>query len=153
MSLQTDPLATACELCAALLPPALLLQTPRWRLVRAGEAAFPAFYRLVWQDHVAEFSELSRADRQHCMEAVAAVDAAMRAELQPTKVNLASLGNMVPHLHWHVIARFDWDSHFPGPIWGEAKRAPDEPRLAALRERLPAFERALVHALAALAAD
>ena len=40
----------------------------------------------------------------------------------PTKINLASLGNLVPHLHWHIVARFDWDSHFPQPVWGAAQR-------------------------------
>ena len=37
----------------------------------------------------------------------------LREALAPAKINLAALGNMVPHLHWHVIARFDWDSRFP----------------------------------------
>ena len=50
------------------------------------------------------------------------VERVLREQLRPTKINLASLGNMVPHLHWHVIARFDWDSHFPQPIWGTAQR-------------------------------
>jgi len=51
----------------------------------------------------------------------------LRQALGPSKINLASLGNMVPHLHWHVIARFDWDSHFPNPIWGERRRTPATP--------------------------
>jgi diadenosine tetraphosphate (Ap4A) HIT family hydrolase len=40
---------------------------------------------------------------------------------------------MVPHLHWHVIARFDWDSHFPQPIWGSRQREPQP----AAGDRLP----------------
>ncbi len=43
--------------------------------------------------------------------------------LRPAKINLASLGNVVPHLHWHVVARFEWDSHFPQPIWASAQRS------------------------------
>jgi diadenosine tetraphosphate (Ap4A) HIT family hydrolase len=42
-------------------------------------------------------------------------------------MNLASLGNVTPHLHWHVIPRFADDSHFPQPVWGAAQR-PAEPR-------------------------
>jgi diadenosine tetraphosphate (Ap4A) HIT family hydrolase len=53
--------------------------------------------------------------------------------LAPTKINLATLGNVVPHLHWHVIARFDWDSHFPNPIWGAAVRVVSPPAV----DRLP----------------
>jgi len=52
------------------------------------------------------------------------VEQVLRETLAPTKINLAALGNMVPHLHWHVIARFDWDSHFPQPIWGPRQRTP-----------------------------
>jgi diadenosine tetraphosphate (Ap4A) HIT family hydrolase len=149
MSLPTDTRA-ACELCAPAAAGTALAQGPRWRVVSAGEPAFPGFYRLVWQAHVAEFSELSREDRQHCLEAVTAIESAMRAHLQPTKINLASLGNVVPHLHWHVIARYDWDSHFPAPVWAEPRRPLDAGRLAAVRERLPAFEQALVQALTGL---
>ena len=87
------------------------------RVIRAEEAGFPAFYRVVWNAHVAEFSDLSPAARGDCMEAVACVEQALREHLAPTKINIAALGNMVPHLHWHVIARFDWDSHFPAPVW------------------------------------
>jgi diadenosine tetraphosphate (Ap4A) HIT family hydrolase len=77
------------------------------------------------------------------MEVVAAVETAVRLHLQPTKVNLASLGNVVPHLHWHVVARFDWDSHFPAPLWAPPARASDPVRLAALRERLATCDAAL----------
>jgi diadenosine tetraphosphate (Ap4A) HIT family hydrolase len=41
--------------------------------------------------------------------------------LHPDKINLASFGNVVPHLHWHVIPRFEDDAHFPAPIWGKRK--------------------------------
>jgi diadenosine tetraphosphate (Ap4A) HIT family hydrolase len=47
----------------------------------------------------------------------------LRRLLQPTKVNLASLGNQVPHLHWHVIPRFADDAHFPDPVWAPRRRA------------------------------
>ncbi len=110
-----------CPLC--LEPGGILVaQTVAWRVVRVLDANFPAFYRLIWQAHVAEFSQLSPAERSDCIEAVNAIEQVLIEALQPTKVNLASLGNVVPHLHWHVIARFDWDSHFPNPVWGAALR-------------------------------
>jgi diadenosine tetraphosphate (Ap4A) HIT family hydrolase len=106
-------------------------------VVQASEAGFPAFYRVVWNAHVAEFSDLAPADRAVCMNAVVQVEAILRAELAPTKINLAALGNVVPHLHWHVIARFDWDSHFPAPVWANTQRQVDAAWLAALTTRIP----------------
>ncbi len=122
----------------------------RCRVIRAEEAGFPAFYRLVWNDHVAEFSDLSPTDRALCMEAVTGIERVLRERLQPTKINLATLGNVVPHLHWHVIARFDWDSHFPAPVWCAAVRTADVAALARLRGQLPDVDEAIRHTLAAL---
>ena len=124
-------------------------QGEKLRLIRADEAGFPAFYRIVWNTHVAEFSDLSAAQRQHCMEAVALVEQVLRQQLQPTKINLATLGNVVPHLHWHIIARYDWDSHFPAPVWASAQRPRDSAREAAVGAQLPMVGAALQQAFAA----
>ena len=132
---------------------ALIWRGARLRVIRADEAGFPAFYRVVWNAHVAEFSDLNAPERAHCMDVVAQVEQALRQYLQPTKVNIAALGNMVPHLHWHVIARFDWDSHFPAPVWAAAQRLSPAAQEGAVRERLPALEADLrTHLQAALVA-
>ena len=117
-----------CETAGGLV----IAQSPKWRLIRAEEPGFPAFYRVVWNEHVREFSDLSPEDRRECMEVAVQVETLMRRHLQPAKVNLASLGNAVPHLHWHVIARFEWDSHFPGSVWSAPQRPLDGARLAAV---------------------
>ncbi|MDR2244732.1 MAG: HIT family protein [Burkholderiales bacterium] len=83
---------------------------------------FPGFCRVVWDEHLAEFTDLSPADRHHCMAVVAAAETALRTLLAPDKVNLACLGNLTPHLHWHVIPRFADDSHFPQSVWGARQR-------------------------------
>ena len=140
-----------CPLCASA-GGTLVWQGAHLRVIRADEAGFPAFYRVVWQGHVAEFSDLSSAERQHCMDAVVVVESALREFLQPTKINLAALGNMVPHLHWHVIARFDWDSHFPAPVWAAAQRPSPAAQEAAVRALLPALEAQLQSQLAQWAA-
>lgn len=142
----TDP---SCPLCSAS-GGKLVFQGEKFRVIRAEEAGFPAFYRLVWNEHVAEFSDLTLADRNGCMAAVAVVEQVLRAQLQPTKINLAALGNVVAHLHWHVIARFDWDSHFPASVWGQALRSPDPAALAVLRTRLPEVDRVIGRDLGAL---
>jgi diadenosine tetraphosphate (Ap4A) HIT family hydrolase len=125
----------------------VVLQTPRWRLVHAKEAGFPAFYRLVWQEHVKEFSQLPAADRTSCMDALVTIEQALLRHLQPDKVNLATLGNAVPHLHWHVIARFAWDTHFPGAVWAASQRSTDERRIEEVTARLPALEEELLASL------
>ena len=123
MSLPVRPRCALCnEVGGVLIASAL-----SWRVIRAEDAALPAFYRVVWSEHVAEFSALSSAQRIECMEVVCTVEQALISELQPAKINLAALGNVVPHLHWHVIARFEADSRFPHPIWAAPQREQPAP--------------------------
>ena len=117
------------------------------RVIRADEPGFPAFYRVVWNAHVAEFSDMDAIQRQHCMDAVTVVEQALREHLAPTKINLAALGNMVPHLHWHVIARFDWDSHFPAPVWASPVRQRSPERESALEVFRPQLHAVIAHRL------
>lgn len=88
--------------------------------------------QVVWRHHVSEMTDLKAADRTHVMAVVYAVEEALRALVAPTKINLASLGNVVPHLHWHVIPRYLDDAFFPDPIWARARRT------ASARAALPA---------------
>ena len=118
----------------------LVFEGAKLRVIHAQEVGFPAFYRVIWREHAAEFSDLDAADRVLCMEAVTVVEQCLREQLAPVKVNLAALGNMVPHLHWHVIARFADDTHFPGSVWAPAQRQADAARQAAVAARLPALE-------------
>ncbi|MDH4428502.1 MAG: HIT family protein [Acidovorax sp.] len=136
-----------CPLCAED-GGSLIWRGAHLRVIRADEAGFPAFYRVIWNAHVAEFSGLSPADRAHCMEAVACVEEVLREHLAPTKINLAALGNMVPHLHWHVIARFAGDSHFPAPVWAAAQRERNAVQEAWQTARIPALEADLSQSLA-----
>jgi diadenosine tetraphosphate (Ap4A) HIT family hydrolase len=130
-----------CPLCTADGP--VVFQAEKFRVIRAEEAGFPAFYRVVWTAHVAEFSDLGPEDRALCMAAVNGVELALREQLHPTKINLAALGNMVPHLHWHVIARFAWDSHFPAPVWAAAQRPFDVAALTAVEAKLADVDAAI----------
>jgi len=138
---------TGCPLCDDL-GGRLVFDASKLRVIHAAEASFPAFYRVVWKDHVAEWSDLAPDDRALCMEAVAVVEQCLRAQLSPAKINLAALGNMVPHLHWHVIARFGWDSRFPSPVWAAAQRAAAPQREQAVERQLPALEREMIRHLA-----
>jgi diadenosine tetraphosphate (Ap4A) HIT family hydrolase len=142
--------AAACPLCAAD-GGVLVARTARLRLVRADEPGLPAFYRVVWNAHVAEFSDLPPSERRHCMDAVVAVEQVLREQLRPDKVNLAAFGNLVPHLHWHVVARWQADPHWPQPVWAPAQRPPDPALAARVHAARPALEQLLAQRLQALA--
>jgi diadenosine tetraphosphate (Ap4A) HIT family hydrolase len=118
-----------------------------WRVVGVDDAEFPAYYRVICNRHVAEFSDLDPAERDRCIVLVDTVERVLRERLQPTKINLASLGNVTPHLHWHVVARFDWDSRFPNPIWGAVQRAAPADALAGVVAQLPDLDRRLAERL------
>ncbi len=146
-----EPLPDAvagCALCTQATGVALW-QDEAWRVIRAEEVDFPAFYRVISRHHVAEFSELLAPERQRCMNLVCAIERALIERLRPAKVNLAALGNMVPHLHWHVIARFAWDSHFPQPVWGPRQRDVDGGALARIGVPLHELDACVAEALAA----
>lgn len=110
-----------CELCTTS-GGTFLWEDPRCRVVQADEPGYPGFCRVIWKSHVREMTDLSLADRLHCMNVVFAVERAMRDALSPAKINLASLGNFVAHVHWHVIPRFTDDPHFPQPVWATRQR-------------------------------
>ena len=135
---------STCPLCQA--DGGLLLHRDALlRVVRVTDTpAHPAFYRVILNAHVAEFSALPAPERQRLMDAVVAVEQALIEQLRPSKINLASLGNVVPHLHWHVIARFADDAQFPAPIWAAAVRERDT---ADWLSRLPALDAAVRAAL------
>lgn len=92
------------------------------RVLHVADPKFPGFCRVVWNAHATEFSELDDASRGHVMKVVAVVEKMLRTLLSPDKINLASLGNQVPHLHWHIIPRYRDDSHFPESIWAAPQR-------------------------------
>jgi len=100
----------------------VLWRDDRLRVVHAPELDHPGLLRVIWHAHVREMTDLSAADRRHVMEAVFAAEHALREVLGPLKINLASFGNMVPHLHWHVIPRHEDDPHYPNAIWGVRQR-------------------------------
>jgi len=84
------------------------------------------------QREVKEFSECTGAEKLAVFEAMDMIEKMMLTYYKPTKINLASFGNYVAQVHWHIMARFREDSFFPEPMWGVKQR---ETQLA-----LPSFE-------------
>ena len=92
------------------------------RIVLAVEPDYPGFLRVVLNAHVKEMTDLAASDRVEIMRVVFAAETALRQVMRPDKINLATLGNKVPHVHWHVIPRFLNDPHFPNPVWSSKRR-------------------------------
>lgn len=88
------------------------------RVVNVNDESHPAFCRVILQRHAREMTDLSESERAELMRMVFAVEQAQRTLLEPEKINLACFGNMVAHVHWHVIPRFKSDPHYPNPVWG-----------------------------------
>lgn len=112
-----------CELCDQS-GGELLWQDARLRVVHVDEPGYSGYCRVIWNAHVAEMTDLADADRAYCMHVVFTVEALLRTLIAPDKINLASLGNFTPHVHWHVIARYRDDPHFPQALWGPRQREP-----------------------------
>lgn len=89
-----------------------------------------------------EFSECSRDEKEMIFELLDLIEKEMLAYFKPDKINIASFGNMLPRVHWHIMARFHGDNYFPEPMWGIKQRegfgltAPMEPFLEALKGKL-----------------
>lgn len=113
-----------CDLCRDA-GGRLIWSDERCRVVLVADDDYPGYCRVIWNEHVAEFSDLLSADRQHLMEVVYSVEKAVRSVQNPDKINLASLGNMTPHLHWHIIPRWRNDRNYPQAIWASAVRDGD----------------------------
>ena len=132
-----------CVLCTDTLKPQegeLIWRGDDCRIILVNDPELPGFCRVIWNRHVPEMSDLTYGEREHIMSLVFAVEEVIRDVMQPDKVNLAALGNMVPHIHWHVIPRFKDDAFFPGSAWSaktqETPKAVMDQRIA-LAKKLP----------------
>ena len=132
----------ACDLCEQT-GGTVIHRCEKYRVVLVEDAAYPGFCRVIWNGHAKEMTDLSSPDRAVMMSAVWQVEQAMREVMKPHKVNLASLGNVVPHLHWHIIPRYEDDAHFPNPIWAETRRTTEPAALAARIALLPTLVEAI----------
>ncbi len=69
-----------------------------------------------------EFSECTQEEKNAIWNTLDSIEKIMLEYYKPEKVNIASFGNMLPHVHWHIMARFKEDSYFPEPMWGPKQR-------------------------------
>lgn len=116
----TEPSKT-CEFCIST-GGELVWENTLCRVASIADADYPGFCRVILNRHLREMSDLDSDEQHEMMRVVFAVEATLRRLLNPDKINLASLGNMTPHVHWHIIPRWREDRCFPNPIWGSGLR-------------------------------
>lgn len=107
------------------------------RVLLMKDARFPWLILVPRRAGVSEILDLAAADHAQLWAEITQAAAALRAEIQPLKLNIGALGNIVRQLHVHIVARFDGDAAWPGPVWGSGAALPYEAAvLAALAARL-----------------
>jgi diadenosine tetraphosphate (Ap4A) HIT family hydrolase len=142
----------SCELCER--DGGQLVLANEWlRVVLVDDPGLPGYARVVWNDHVREMTDLADRAQSRLISTVYAVERAQREVMAPTKVNLASLGNQTPHLHWHVVPRYEDDPYFPSPVWVAARRSPPAGVIEQRRSQLSALRRRIAELVSALASS
>jgi diadenosine tetraphosphate (Ap4A) HIT family hydrolase len=126
------------RLAADTLP---LIDLPLCRVLLMNDSRFPWLVMVPMRPGLRDFHDVGAGDKQAFMAEIDRVSLALEAETGAFKLNVAALGNMVPQLHVHVIARFEGDAAWPGPVWGVGKPlfyAPEvsENLISRLRARL-----------------
>lgn len=113
-------------------------------LVLNRDQFFPGYCLLFTRQHATELFHLEQKARQELMEEVSRVSAVLSSLFKADKINYELLGNMVPHIHWHLVPRFRHDPLWPRPVWAAPHQElllTDEEyrqRTAAIRQALEA---------------
>ncbi len=117
-----------------------LADWPLCRVLLMNDASYPWLILVPCRAGLSEFHDLVEADRAPLMAEIDRASRALKSSFRADKINVGALGNMVPQLHIHVIARFRDDPAWPGPVWGRRPPVPYAP--AALQERIEALKAA-----------
>lgn len=144
---------TNCVLCKDELKPEegrLIWRGDDCRIILVNDPDLLGFCRVIWNRHVGEMTDLSHGERDHLMTLVFAVEEAVRHVMRPDKVNIAALGNMVPHIHWHIIPRFKDDAFFPGSAWSNKTQETSKSIIESRKQKAGQLPEAIKAAIAAL---
>ena len=86
------------------------------------EASEIPWIKVFTKRKIKEFSECTPEEKLEIFRIIDFTEKSMLEYFNADKINIASFGNMLPHVHWHVMARFEVDSYFPEPMWGAKQR-------------------------------
>jgi diadenosine tetraphosphate (Ap4A) HIT family hydrolase len=112
---------TDCPMCSRWDDDADLriIELPHSYVILNRDQYFPGYTLLFTKMHATELFQLERDVRTALMEEVSTVAQALYTTYAPAKINYELLGNMVPHIHWHIVPRFSSEPLWPRPIWAE----------------------------------
>ena len=139
---------TNCSLCNSD-GGRLLVKTAAFRVVVIDDPDLAGYIRVISNRHLKEMTDCTEDESVELIALMLKIERVMRTVLAPDKINLASLGNITPHLHWHVIARWSDDAFFPDSIWSARRRETDPQQRRIRGEKAELFFTALKAALAA----
>ena len=122
MAFELDP-----RLAASTLPVGDLLLC---RVLLQNDSRFPWLVLVPRRPGLTEIIDFAAPERAILMEEIALASQALKDFTSPHKLNVAALGNIVPQLHIHVVARFEGDAAWPGPVFGQGEPVPYEPDAA-----------------------
>jgi diadenosine tetraphosphate (Ap4A) HIT family hydrolase len=109
-----------------------IAELPHSYVILNRDQFFPGYTLLFTKVHATELFHLDRDARTGLMEELSSVAEALCTIYTPAKINYELLGNMVPHIHWHIVPRFTSEPLWPRPIWAEPHEelslSPDEYR-------------------------
>ena len=111
---------------------------PLCRVLLMNDASYPWLILVPRRPGLSEMHDVAEADRAQLMAEIDRASHALKTMFKADKINVGALGNMVPQLHLHVIARFKSDPAWPGPVWGKQPPVPYES--GALQQRIAALK-------------
>jgi diadenosine tetraphosphate (Ap4A) HIT family hydrolase len=109
-----------CIFCSS--PPRgqrILYANDLYRVILVDDQYYVGYLQVILNEHIKELTDLSQENALKLFAGVLTLEQTIRQVYSPDKINIASLGNVVPHVHFHIIPRFKTDRHFPNPIWGK----------------------------------
>ena len=101
-----------------------ILDLPLCKLLLMNDQHYPWFILVPMKKDLSEIFQLSEADQHQLLKESAWVSEYLLQHFRADKLNIAALGNMVPQLHVHHIARFKTDPAWPAPVWGKFEAKP-----------------------------
>ena len=97
------------------------------RVLAMNDARYSWLILVPRREHLTEIHDLGTADRTMLIEEIARACSALKSFSKAAKINIGALGNLVPQLHIHIVARNPGDAAWPGPVWGQGTPVPYEP--------------------------
>jgi len=113
-------------------------QLPLCKILLMNNELFPWIILVPKHADITEIHQLNETDRKNLIEEVSRISEVLQEVYSPDKINIGALGNIVPQLHIHIIARFKNDVAWPDPVWGKDSHFYQESNLAATRTKLQA---------------